>query len=269
MGDPGAFRNILSQEAVEALENEEPVTALAVTEDDMAYGALAGYLDTDVFRIVSLYVSPEHRRKGVGRMLIETLRDLLIGEDVWMEVTFAVAGDDDGGLTAFLKAMDFEDMTDYDLNLYHTTMEQVNNITFFERAKSAGVTFDQLDEDILRLAEKEAEENNFQRPLNGLDGPDVIREASAAYVKDRKIKAYLTVEKNEDGSLFLTAEANDIQPSVLPGLLKTAFSKGKELFPPETDIYIMAVTKESAALVNGILPQAETILRTYAKPCIE
>ena len=71
------FQSLLLPVAAEAIKNGEPLTALGVSEDGCACGALAGFLRDNDFQIVSLYVAPDWRRKGGGDMLFDALEGLL------------------------------------------------------------------------------------------------------------------------------------------------------------------------------------------------
>ena len=76
-GEPGVFRSLLLPEAADALARGEALTALGLTENGLALGAAAGYLENSQFQLISLYVAPAYRQRGGGRMLVDALLELL------------------------------------------------------------------------------------------------------------------------------------------------------------------------------------------------
>ena len=70
------FEPLLLPLVREALERGAAVTVLGLTEDDVACGAAAFYMDAKRMQIISLYVSPDYRGRGGGSMLLTALSRL-------------------------------------------------------------------------------------------------------------------------------------------------------------------------------------------------
>ena len=61
------FEPLLLPVVRESLERGADVTVLGLTEEDVACGAAAYYMDANRMQIISLYVSPDYRGRGGGK----------------------------------------------------------------------------------------------------------------------------------------------------------------------------------------------------------
>ena len=72
------FEHLLDPDVYSLISRGEPVTAIGLIEKNIPIGAVAGMLgDNDIFTVMSLYVDPDHRRKGGGKMLMGALEAVL------------------------------------------------------------------------------------------------------------------------------------------------------------------------------------------------
>ena len=87
-----SFLPLLLPEVVAEIASGRPVLVLGLTdglpEKRVACGAAAGWLQGRSFILRSLYVAPQHRRWGGGRLLVETLCGLLSGYADSVEVIY-------------------------------------------------------------------------------------------------------------------------------------------------------------------------------------
>ena len=113
----------------ELTEQQESLLLLGLEEDAVPCGLLAGVPAGEVFELCTLYVAPEHRRRGGGLRLLEVLLSVLEDEPelktlrcAWQETAdtagaaplFRAAGFailvEDGGLAAEIPLSPTEDL---------------------------------------------------------------------------------------------------------------------------------------------------------------
>lgn len=266
------FSNLLLPQTVEAMENGEPITALGVVKDSIACGALAGYLTEGKFYIDSLYVAPDYRRKGGGRMLIEQITKLLEDEVLvnGLEIHYTVTEEEHETITPFLQAMMFEKKEDEGLNIYTFTLEQAaTSALATKEGKQASnvLPFGQISDSMLCTAQKEASVHDVPLPELSLDSPELERELSHAIVKDGKVKAFVVFDHSCCGLPTLCcAWSGEIGASAMIILLRAAFKRATQLYGMETRMAVQAVTPEAAALVQNLVPGAVPISYSYYLP---
>lgn len=267
-GESGVFCNLLLPEVSNALSAGEPVTALALTQDDIAVGALAGYLENGRFQIASLYVAPDYRRCGGGRMLLEALLRELDGYAFGVEINFTVTQAEHNTLLPFLEVMGFVRQPDNGKTIYVTTLGEVLKSSFFATgSKNTGIPFSQLNEGSISRLKKAAIVANAPLPEGGLSAKTVDRDISVAYINGNKQEAFIIFDTSWSGGLTLSAAWSASKyPMVLPGLLRSAATRAQEKYLPETKIAVQAVNGASVALIRALLPEAEAVAHTYYRP---
>lgn len=263
------FSTLLLPEAVQAIEQGEPITAIGIAQEDVACGALAGYVEYDCFRIVSLYVAPDYRHLGGGRLMLSQLEELLLEEsDIRsMELSFTVTEPEHETLLSFLTTMGFALDDDRGQNIYTFTLEQLNAAEIMSTTigKSLRIRpFSQLSEDVLHAAQKRGIALEAPLPELTLTSPQLERELSHAYIKDGKVEAYVAFDYSCCGVLTLCGLwVGDTKPGVLYALLKTVISRAMELYPPQTRFALQAVNEQSVRLLQSLVPDAKKVSFTY------
>lgn len=262
-------RSLLLPAAAEALEYREPLTALAAVEDGLALGALAAHLE-DGCVIDSLYVSPDHRRRGVGRRLMEGLEALLEegGEAAELRLSFTATLPEHETMAPFLTALGFAPEEDGGENIYFATLDQVSAAPFFAGGGGAAglVPFAGLSQGVLAQAARVALEDGAPMRRELLeDNPE--GDVSCALVQGGQVKAFAAFDRSCCGRLTLAcAWSGEAGPVALAGLLREAFRLARKKYPADVPLAIQAVNPASADLVRALLPQAVPISFTYAKP---
>ena len=263
------FASLLLPDAVAAIERGEPVTAIGIAHEEVACGALAGYVEDGCFRVISLYVAPDYRRLGGARLMIDQLEELLTEEpDIWsMEISFTTAEPDNETMIPFLSSMGYSPANDMGRNIYTFTLGQLENAKPLARPASRSLrirSFSQLSEDMLRAAQKRGIAMGTPLPENMLTGPQVERELSYALVKDGKIEAYAAVDHSCCGVLTLCGLwVGEKNPMILYSLLKMVISRTLELYPPDTCVALQVTNEQSLRLIHGLVPDAKKISFTY------
>ena len=265
--EPGVFRSLLLPETADALAAGEPLTALALTENGLALGAAAGYLEGGRFRVSSLYVSPDHRRRGGGRLLVETMAQLAVPYAGGMELRFTSTREEHETLPPFLTAMGFQEESDDGENIYMTTLGEAAASAFFSGAeKSFGSPLSALNPGALSLAEKAALAAEAPLPEGGLSAANVDRESSVAFFQGSEPQAYVVLEHIPSGGLTLSAAwSRTKNPTVLPQLLRSVMARAREKYPPETTLTVQAINQSSAALIRALIPGAGTVSHTWSR----
>lgn len=266
------FANLLLPQMVEAMEHEEPIIALGLVKDSIACGAMAGYLTEGCFRIVSLYVAPKYRRQGGGRMLLDSITNLLADEVMihGVEIQYTVTQEEHENLAPFLEEMKFEKEDDEGMNIYTFTLEQAATTALEckEGKRPANVLpFAEISESVLRMAQKEAHIQEVLLTELALDSPALERELSHAVVKDGKIHAFVAFDDSCCGLPTLCcAWTADMGPTAMVVLLRAAFARARELYGMETRMAVQAVTPKAAALIQNLVPMAMPVSYSYYRP---
>ena len=268
-GEPGVFRTLILPETADALAAGEPVTALALTEGDVAAGVLAGYLEGEHFAISSLYISPDYRRRGGGRLLMEQLEKILSGHVRSVQVNMTMSTPEAASLIPFLEKLGFyrETREELDSSLYLITLGEILKESFFASGKRGGGTpLAEISDAALSLAEKRALAEQDPLPPGGLRGELVDREVSVALERDGRVEAYAVIDRSWPGGLTLSAVwSGSRNPIVVPRLLRALALRTGEKYPPDTPVMIAAVSGVSDQLLRTLLPSAQEISRTYIK----
>ena len=267
--ETGVFRTLMLPETAEALERGEPVTALGLTDGDVAAGVLAGYILGEHFEISSLFVSPEYRRRGGGRMLLEALEQVLTGQVKTIQLSVVLAGPEMETLPRFLEGTGFYVEPDREMEgrIYCITLGEIAHQTFFAGNKRGrGTPVCQADESALSLAEKYALAEQLPLPPGGLRGEKVDREVSVVWEQDGRVEAWVEVDKSWPGGLTVSSVCSwSKDPIAVPSLLRAAMARARALYPPQTPVVIEAGGGVAERLVQVLLPGARVVSRTYVR----
>lgn len=259
------FSTLLMPDAVAAIERGEPVTAIGIAQEDVACGALAGYVENGCFQVVSLYVAPAYRRLGGGKLMLSQLEELLREErDIHsMEISYTIGEPDNETLAPFLAAMGFAPEDDKGRNIFTFTLGQLTGAKVWKPAVSKSLCirpFSQLSEYELHAVQKRGIVQETPLPEAALTSPQLEREISHALIREGKVEAYAVFDHSCCGALTLCGLwVGDPNPAVLYSLLKTVIQRAAELYSPQTRIALQTVNDQSARLLRGLVPDAEKV----------
>lgn len=265
------FSTLFLPQIVDAIIKGEPVTALGAVKDKVAVGAVAGYLEDSVYKIISLYVAPDYRRQGVARKLLEKLEEFLLTDKniTAMEINYTVTEQEHSELKPFCEKLGFEEEEQKGETLYTFTLAQAAASPLFkagEKSNSHILPFRQLSEKLLREAQREAVLLDVPVPEAGLLGGEVDRDLSHALVDEGRIVGCVVFDRSLANLPTLACVwTNKAEAVVLPALLKRAFQSASERYSEETVMAVQAVNPASAALLQNILPQASPFSFTYRR----
>ncbi|MCD8249235.1 MAG: GNAT family N-acetyltransferase, partial [Lachnospiraceae bacterium] len=148
------FRNLLLPEAAEALEKGEPLGALGLTEEGVACGAAAAWLSGETLEIRSFYVAPEYRRRGGGRLLMETFLRFAARHGAALEFSYTATRPEHDAIPPFLDVLGFIRI-DSEETIYSLTVRELAESPFFKGTRpdaSAVLSFEQLPPRALEAA---------------------------------------------------------------------------------------------------------------------
>ena len=267
-----SFQSLLLPEVVNDIASGQPMLALGLTdgllENRVACGAAAGWLQGRNFILRSLYVAPQHRRWGGGRLLVETLCSLLTGYADSVEVSYMVTRPEHNALSLLLEEQSFEREERSDERIYAVTLEDLNKTPFFSANSQplATVTqpFSRFSQWSLTQAYKSAavrDENYLPVPLTD---PSVDADVSLAITDGKQIRSFVVFQPVNAHTLTL-AWAKSGHPQDLPVLLRSAFARVQKKYPPETLITIQTINHTSSELISTLIPMAKPVSCVYVR----
>lgn len=237
------FKGLIIPEVYSKINGTTPYVVIGLIEEKEPVGALVGYLEeSGAFNIASLYVSPAHRRKGGGTMLINELQDIIKKSEIPAAImSYVEVADEHEGLSLFMDEMDAIERWDLEM-LYRVTPTEAPDESEMEDVKRNVASLSGVSEDQLKMI-KAHTDNSDLMPTDAHFG-QLILDKSLSFVAylGNDIKGYLLCnEIGEKGKSLLldisyTSE-DDIIDLLYKKFLDTYFTKYPE---GEKTIYIPA-----------------------------
>ena len=253
--------SLLLPEVTEAIKEGLPVTSLIATDNGRAVGALAGAIDDEGFHIVSLYVHPTFRRKGVAHALVEKLMDILEDQDVLIQVDYTRETAEQDSLRPFLIREGFQqDQKEYPA-YYIARLDELKGAwsqSGFPRGYDLK-TFSDLSEDVLRKANDAAMERDTLLAPKGLLSGEISEQLSLAVLQSENVSAYAALQ-DKDAKLVSLEEiwAGGLEDRLSGRLGGSMVEHLEQEKGSETQVAFMAVDEASEELINRVLPNKET-----------
>lgn len=260
------FQTLLLPEETEAIQNGLNVPALGITEDAIACGALSGWLNMRRFEIRSFYVAPDYRKKGGGRLLMETLLTQLSGTADTLEISYTRTRPEHDSLPPFLQKMGFSKENDRDENLYRIPLKELYQQPFFAKETTIPSnikSFEKISPQVLERAYKQELGLRTAYLPYSLTDDQVDAKMSVALVRENDIEAFLAFDHSLAGHLTLAWTKGGKDPALLPALLRSAAMNARSIYPPEELLYVQAIDPVTAALMKKLVPAAEKVSDTY------
>ena len=267
-----SFLSLLLPEVGAEIASGQPMLVLGLTdglsEKRVACGAAAGWLQGRNFILRSLYVAPQHRRWGGGRLLVETLCSLLTGYADSVEVSYTITRPEHDALSLFLEELSFERVDRSDERIYAITLEELKETPFFssdsQPLPAVAQPFSQLSPWSLMQAYKSAavqDENYLPVPLTD---PSVDADVSLAITVGNQIRSFVVFRPVNARTLAL-AWAKSGHPQDLPVLLRSAFARVQKKYSPETLLTIQTINHTSSELISTLIPKAKPVSCMYVR----
>lgn len=248
--DAKAASPLLPQEVTEALKADLPVTAFVAVEGNLAVGTIAGAVDEGVFELVSIYVHPDHRGRGVGTALFDRLNALLEGEGMPIRAEFTAQDEEDELLEMFLRDRGFEE--DEEMPPCWN-VGYLRDLSVHDPLSSAGTadirSFDDVPEDILRAASRQ----DIYIPEGGLASPAIDRRLSSLTLLEGRIAAYLAVEVQSDDLINISGLYSSLaDPRLTFKMISRTAMELVKSFSPDTKIAMLSAGNTAQKLIEKL-----------------
>ncbi|MCR5251300.1 MAG: GNAT family N-acetyltransferase [Lachnospiraceae bacterium] len=261
------FYPLLLPRVSEAIENGEPVTALGWVVNGVACGALAGYLEDDHFEIVSFYVSPSYRNKGIGTRLLDELSELLVGSAYSLRIIFSCTESDHEMLERFLYRRHFSYLSQNRYNMYQTRLGDADRAGVLEKLPiSDSIRSFAETENRLLLKEEERARENFQPlPEGGFLKETVDRDISVVYEENGEYTAYITVEQKDRALVVTGADNHSGKPQIFMMLLRGAIDRSLKKYGENEELILPLTDDTAESIVQKVFPNARQIMRVMER----
>jgi hypothetical protein len=240
-------------------------------EGGAACGAAAGYLTEESFELLSLYVAPAYRRKGGGRLLVETFCTLLesLQDEAAraIEISYTLTQEEHGELAPFLTALGFSPSEGEQKVFYCCTLGETVAAPFFAGGgeKSDAVSsFAEVPKAYLAEMTKRAERLDVPLPEYPLYDDKTEKDLSVCVIHDKRIESFLSFDFSCGGLLTLSCVYAE-NPVHIPVMFRRACRLAAKKYPPETPFAVQTVNSISAELLQAVLPAAQSISFAYRR----
>ena len=263
------FAPLLLPIVTKALEHGDAVAVLGLTEEDVACGAVAYYMDGNRLEIISFYVAPDYRGRGGGTLLLTTLARLARkGPAPAYEIAldFSSTHEEHEALIHFLEHMGYQQRPTHNGNYYYMTLAQMLASPYRQPVKklpSNVVPLRQLDSTELHMLQHHAAQNGTWIPVQSLSAPEVEQDVSCAIVKYDTPVALLLFSYSESRLILSCTWDKEHKAEHLPLMLRYALWELNRKYPPETPLAVHAVRGIGEDLIRKLVPDAHPISVCY------
>ncbi len=252
---------LLLSEVNDLIDEKLPITLLLAAYGNRAAGALAGAIDKGVFDVISLYVAPEFRRKGIATALIDELRRLILGRDMMIRADYTLEDSDMESLGAFFLRSGFSREKTGIPCIYLADLGGLDIESDDRKANSfAGsiVPFKKIPEKLLTIASRQFQKEANLLPKGGFLSSKIDRELSCCVFMNGRISAYIAINHMENGFVEIPALWSGLQdPKALMVLLKKSMTALRDKYSPDTRTAMIAISSVSERIILHLFPKAK------------
>ena len=260
IGQAKEAKSLLLPDTVKAIEKGLPVTAIIAEEDERAVGAAAGIADGDVFRLLSIYVEPEYRKRGIGRALLEKLEEIVAVTGRLIRAEYTAAGEDLEALAPFFLHLGYRDDAQNRPGYY---IGKIGNLTEDETIPDLPENFSLsfLDD----IGEKTL--SDFQKTTEiDFTAGTVLKDVSCAVLMEGTIKAYIVVERVEKKILKVEEIDSEISDHrMLSALVLKTCRKLKKKFDPEVKLVVLVLGDKPSRTLRSVMGDAASCSYSFIK----
>ncbi|WP_029322128.1 GNAT family N-acetyltransferase [Butyrivibrio sp. AE3004] len=251
------FEGMLPEYVVDLLKNKKIVTSLAAVLKNKVIGALSGFAKDGYFEIISIYVHPQYRRNGVGRALIEAVKEMLEDTDLFISAEYTAMDEDTNSLSAFFEACDFaEDRDEYPFYLE----DRLKHLKVRTKSQSCTQTDIRMLSKITADDLKRAGNEDIPVTLNTMTAQNILAEESFIAIDNGLMVAVsLAEELGEKLIRLYTFDVNPNNMDRLTELLSYTEEALKGKYEPDTKVILLACNPRYEELFYSILKYPEII----------
>ena len=240
------LEGLAPEEDVNAFYEDEDISAFVLIDGDDVVGTLIGTIVDGAYQVYWLYIEPDSRGKGGGKLLIQTLKEVLSYINVPIHIAWEGEPEISKEICLFLLTQGFKKEREKAVRSYSVHISDIAPAEKIKKRSDKVVTFEKLSKDFLKKV-----------------GKDVRKDLSVAYLKGEKPIAYVELKEEGDlleiSTLYSTGEANAIISYLLYELVYLLEKK----CDPNQVLHINAVTEGVDSLIKYFIPSAEDISYSY------
>lgn len=229
----GDILPLLSNEAIQAIAMSEQTLAFGLEEEGKPLGAVCAHPQGDVMQVLSLFVHPDHRGKGVGRALMEKLQWGAFG---CPQVDYIHAD------YCLLPTQTMEDLKGFLTKVGYGFYSQNEQTALYECTVADLVPPKGVDGRVQSMAElAQVYVKKVARLLQGEVGtegtglpPSTDLALSQVIVEHGEVTTFFWVERLTQQVIRIGALHGEGSPQNIAAVVTVAIAKAKETLPPDT-----------------------------------
>ncbi len=251
------FGFLVAPDVIEDIKNGDGTTGFVVKNGLYFVGALCGrFVSPQKYRITSIFVSPDVRRRGVATFMMETLYSVLPehGMDIIMDVQRTTK--DGVALCSFLESIGFEEYYSENNALYSADFVSIERIKV-SAAKDTDVRFFSMIPQSAFYNFAPAEGEYAPLPEGGFADEAIDRDLSVGILRDGRLIAYAIVETYDGNNILihsLYVEEGESK-TLLMTLVATLKNEAEKRFDMDTKLFIPTANERMAEFVEKIFPK--------------
>lgn len=239
-----AFKPVLLPSVAQGLKRGLPITAIGLLDEGKAVGAVAGFADDgDVFSIASLFVAPDHRRKGGATMLMDALLSTVRAEGIRSSVlSYTEDLKEAKELEKFVKAYGGRESGDLE-RLYRIPIKSLFQSKYFPKGYECRSVrlFSELSPREKKTARREADKMSLKLRGGALATIRVMDSISVACFRGGHLLGYLCAGTNAKDQLSIAEHcAKNADQAVVTRLFKAFVEACRKEIKPASDLYLPA-----------------------------
>lgn len=261
------FKDLIVPEVYSRINGASPYLVIGLIEERKPIGALVGYLEeSGALNIVSLYVSPSHRRKGGGTMLISELQDIIKKSEIPAAIlSYIEVSDENEEISFFMDEMDAIERWDLEM-LYKVTPAKAPEDTdemLMEDVQDNVSSLSGVSQEQLKMIKEHTSSTNLMPEMVNLGKMTLDKSLSFAAYSEKEIKGYLFCnEIGENGKNIILDISYTSEEGTIDLLYKRFLSAYLMKYPDgEKTIYIPAPDSRLDNIIS--FEDAEKIQHNY------